>query len=157
MAWNQAAPLHEQQRFARLLEDFRRPGYSLLDHVETAILKEIGLEGKAVAHLSCNNGRELLSVKNLGAGRCVGFDISDAFVDQARRLAQAAGLACEFVATDVYEIPATYDRSFDLVYITIGALLLAARPAGVLPGRGSAAAAGRLAVHVRDPPDHRYV
>ncbi len=51
MAWNQTAPVHEQHKFARLLDVFRRPGYSLLDPVETVILKEIGLEGKAVAVL----------------------------------------------------------------------------------------------------------
>jgi len=121
-AWNQTAPIHEKRRFEQLLKDFRGQGYSLLDPIETAILKEIGVEGKAVAHLCCNNGRELLSVKNLGAGRCVGFDISEAFLDQGQRLAEAAGLACEFVQTDVHDLPATYDRSFDLVYVTIGAL-----------------------------------
>ncbi len=31
-------------------------------------------------------------------------------------------MACEFVRTDVYDIPSTYDHGFDLVYVTIGAL-----------------------------------
>jgi SAM-dependent methyltransferase len=122
LAWNEAAPIHRRQRFDRLLADFRRPGYSCLDAVETAKLREIGLAGKAVAQLCCNNGRELLSIKNLGAGRCVGFDISDDFIAQARELAAAGGIACEFVRTDVYDIPPGYHGAFDLVYITIGAL-----------------------------------
>jgi SAM-dependent methyltransferase len=121
-AWNQAAPIHERARFEELLAGFRTPGYSCLDPVETAVLERIGVRGKAVAQLLCNNGRELLSVKNLGAGRCVGFDIADAFLEQAHRLAEAGGIDCEFVAGDVYEIPAAYDGAFDLVTVTIGAL-----------------------------------
>jgi ubiquinone/menaquinone biosynthesis C-methylase UbiE len=57
----------------------------------------------------------------MGALRCVGFDISDAFIEQARRFA-AGNFDCEFVQSDVYAIPATYDAQFDLVLITIGAL-----------------------------------
>jgi ubiquinone/menaquinone biosynthesis C-methylase UbiE len=75
-----------------------------------------------VAHLCCNNGRELLSIKNMGARRCVGFDISDNFIDQARYLAESSNVACEFVRADVYDIPALYDNDFDLVYISVGTL-----------------------------------
>jgi len=121
-AWEEAAPLHRAQNMARHLVEFREPGYSCLDEIETARLMALGVAGKDVAQLCCNNGRELLSVKNLGAGNCVGFDGAEGFVEQARELAAAGGLACEFVCTDVYEIPADYDSSFDLVTITIGVL-----------------------------------
>ncbi|MBU0984753.1 MAG: class I SAM-dependent methyltransferase [candidate division Zixibacteria bacterium] len=121
-AWNEAAPLHQKQNFEELLAAFRQPGYNRLDRVATEQLKAIGLESKAVVHLCCNNGRELLSVKNLGAGRCVGIDISDGFVEQARTLSKAAGLDCEFHRHDIYDIPATYDGQFDLTMITVGAL-----------------------------------
>lgn len=50
---------------------------------------------------SCNNGRELLSIKNKGAGYCVGFDIAEGFIDQARQLAKAGDIDCEFVQSDV--------------------------------------------------------
>lgn len=63
-----------------------------------------------------------MSVKNLGADRCVGFDISHAFIDQARQPADAGQLDCEFVCTNVYSISTQYNRTFDLVYITIGVL-----------------------------------
>ena len=119
-AWDEAAPLHRAQNMERLTAAFGEPGYSCLDEVETARLRELGVAGKDVAQLCCNNGRELLSVKNLGAARCVGFDGAEGFVAQARELAAAGGLVCEFVCSDVYEIPADYDSSFDLVTITIG-------------------------------------
>lgn len=121
-AWDEAAPIHRERTFAELLARFREPGHSCLDPVETAILRDIGIEGKAVAQLCCNNDRELLSVKNLGAGRRIGFDISEGFVAQARELAAAGGIDCDFVAADVYAIPEDYDESFDLVTVTIGAL-----------------------------------
>lgn len=121
-AWNEAAPIHARRTFEELLKSFRKPGYSCLDALETGSLQEIGLAGKAVAQICCNNGRELLSVKNLGAGRCVGFDISDGFIAQARQLAEAGAIEAEFLATDIYRIPANYDANFDLALITIGVL-----------------------------------
>lgn len=121
-AWNQVAPIHAEVNQAKLLQRFSQPGYSVLDAYETAKLQEIGVVGKAVAQLACNNGRELLSIKNMGAGRCVGFDLSAEFIKQAEALNQAAQQDCEFVATSVYDIPAAYDQAFDLVFITIGVL-----------------------------------
>jgi ubiquinone/menaquinone biosynthesis C-methylase UbiE len=58
----------------------------------------------------------------MGAGRCVGFDFSEEFIQQARALNEAAQHDCEFVATSIYEIAPSYNQTFDLVYITIGVL-----------------------------------
>jgi SAM-dependent methyltransferase len=106
-----------------LLEGFAKPGFSCLDAVLTERLTVLEVAGKDVAQLCCNNGREILSVKNLKAGRCVGFDQSGAFLAQARRLAATGvggGIECDFVEGDAYKIPATYDGAFDIVLITIG-------------------------------------
>lgn len=121
-AWNQVAPLHRRHNFARLSESFSRPGYSCLDPIETGLLRGLGIAGKDVAQLACNNGRELISMRNLGARRCVGFDISDAFVAEAQELAAIAKQDVAFVRTSVFDIPPEYDGSFDLVVITIGVL-----------------------------------
>jgi SAM-dependent methyltransferase len=123
-AWDASARYHEEGAgYAVLLEGFARPGFSCLDAVLTERLRALAVAGKDVAQLCCNNGRELLSVKNLGAGRCVGFDQSAAFLEQARRLAAAGpggGIDCAFVEGDVYAIPSDYDGVFDIVLITIG-------------------------------------
>jgi SAM-dependent methyltransferase len=120
-AWDQAAPHHRARaRFAELLAGFARPGYSSLDAVARERLDAIGLAGRDVAQLCCNNGREILSVKNLGAGACVGFDQSAAFLDQARELAAAGDIDCRFVETDVNRVPAAFDAAFDIVLVTIG-------------------------------------
>ena len=119
-AWEEAAPLHRKQNMAGLLERFGQPGYSCLDDIETGILNGIGLAGRDVAQLCCNNGRELVSVKNLGAARCVGFDGSEDFVAQTHELAAAADADNEFVCCDLYDIAPEFDASFDLVTVTIG-------------------------------------
>lgn len=122
-AWDEAAPLHGRINQARLLENFAEPGYSTLDDHCLDRLMEIGFQGKSVAQLGCNNGRELLSLKNLGAGRCVGFDASSAFIEQARELAAASGHPdVEFVATDIYDIAPENAGPYDVVMSTIGVI-----------------------------------
>ena len=120
--WNETAEVHAEEYVKDLLRRVAAPDFTTFDAVERAIFEKIGLEGKAVAQLSCNNGRELISCKKAGAGRCVGFDISDAFVAQARQLTEAGGVEVSFVQSDVYDIPAEYAGTFDIVYVTIGAL-----------------------------------
>lgn len=75
-----------------------------------------------MAQVCCNNGRELISLKNLGAVRAVGFDQSDAFLAQAGELARIAGQDCEFVLGDVNALEPTFNHAFDIVLITIGVL-----------------------------------
>lgn len=122
-AWNASAPHHlGSARYQRLLQGFAKPGFSCLDDILTERLRALGVAGKDVAQLCCNNGCEILSVKNLGAGRCVGFDQSGAFLEQARAFRAVGGIDCDFLETDVNKIPGSFDASFDIVLITIGAL-----------------------------------
>ena len=121
-AWEEAAPIHRTHNQAQLIESYSKPGFTDLDEVETKCLEALGIAGKDVAQICCNNGRELLSVKNMGAARCVGFDGAQGFVDQGRELAEAGGLDVEFVCTDIYDIDDEYAASFDVVTITIGVL-----------------------------------
>jgi len=124
VAWNEAEPHHRSARFENLLRCFSRPGYNYLSQIETRYFIELKVQGKAIVQLACNNGRDILSVRNMGAGRCVGFDISEAFIEQGKALARAAGIDCELVASDVYEIPSNYDGQFDLAFISKGALIV---------------------------------
>lgn len=121
-AWNLAAPIHARHNWQRLLQQFSQPGYNCLDETITAILQEIGLDGKHVAQLCCNNGRELLSIKNLGAASVTGFDIADGFIRQAQQLAQASRIEAHFHCCSIYDIPASFDRQFDLLFISVGTL-----------------------------------
>ncbi len=122
-SWDEAAERHRSHdQYAQLLADFATPGFSMLDETLTGRLEGLGLAGKAVAQLCCNNARELLSVKNLGAASVTGFDFSEAFLAQARELAAAGSIEAELVQTEIAKIPASYDGRFDLALVTIGVL-----------------------------------
>ena len=122
-AWDEAAPIHARINQAKLLEAFAKPGYSTLDQHCLDRLEKIGFQGKSVVQLCCNNGRELLSLKNLGAGQCVGVDTSADFIEQARELAKVSGHEdVDFVTADVYEVPADKTGPYDIVMCTIGVL-----------------------------------
>lgn len=121
-AWNQVGPIHEDIK-KEAKKAFLEPGYSCLDETVAKALREAGIEGKDVAQVCCNDGVETLSLKNLGAASCTGFDISDEAIQAAERLAEQSGIACEFVRTDIYEIPEKYNTKFDIVYISVGALV----------------------------------
>jgi SAM-dependent methyltransferase len=112
----------------------------------------MGIRGRDVAHLCCNNGVELLSLKNLGAGECTGFDICDAAIQEAQQRALLCGIDCRFVRSDVYEIGVEYNARFDRIYITVGCLgwmpdlkLFFARAAALLRG------AGKIFIHEIHP------
>lgn len=121
-AWDEVADIHAGHNQEKLLKAFSQPGYSVLEESSEKIFVDLDFAGKSVAQLCCNNGRELISVKNLGAGRCVGFEGSPTFVEQARELNAAAGQDCEFVTGDIHAVPSDYDGAFDILYVTIGVL-----------------------------------
>jgi len=121
-AWDETAAVHARSVLPELLARASRPGFSTLDVIERRVFDELGVVGKDVAQVCCNNARELLSLKVLGARRCVGFDLSEAFLAQGAALATAAGLELELVHGDMHLIPARFEDAFDVVYVTVGAL-----------------------------------
>ena len=122
VAWDEVAPIHRQHNHARLLAEVSRTDFSCLDQVELKQLIALDVTGKDVAQLCCNNGRELISMKKLGAARCVGFDGAAGFIDDARELAAASGSEITFVCSEIHDICDDFDRNFDIVTITIGVL-----------------------------------
>jgi ubiquinone/menaquinone biosynthesis C-methylase UbiE len=121
-AWDEVAPIHARHNQANLLERVRDPEFLALDATAVDNLNRLGVAGKNVAQVCCNNGIELLSCKTLGAARCVGFDGAQGFVDQGTELAKAAGLDASFVCCEAHDIPSEYHGSFDIAMITIGVL-----------------------------------
>ena len=121
-AWEQAFAPHQRARKTDAADQLLEPGFSFLDQYVLDELEQIQIRGKTVGQFCCNDGRELLSLVKLGAASAVGFDIAENFVDEARRLADKSGLAAQFVATDILDIPDTYADAFDLLFVSIGAL-----------------------------------
>ncbi len=120
--WNETAEIHARGYDEAFIQRLKSPQFTTFDEVEKRIFAEIRLADKTVIQLACNNGRELISVKKAGAGRCVGVDISDKFIAQARQMAALAGADVEFIRSSVYDLPPELGGQFDLVYITIGVL-----------------------------------
>ncbi len=78
-----------------------------------------GLDG---VHLQCHIGTDTISLARLGA-RMTGLDLSGASLAEARLLADATNTDVDYVESDVYAAPvALGDRTFDLVYVSLGAL-----------------------------------
>lgn len=120
-AWNEVMPKHQKAQKAALDTLFAQPDYIVqTDKDILRIFDQINIQGKDVIHLCCNNGVELLSIKHMGARRCVGVDISECAIEEATERAKMNNIDCEFICSDVYEIPDDYYHSFDVVHITAG-------------------------------------
>jgi len=121
-AWNEASLKHRQARSKKgdpILQD----GFLDLDETIISYLREFGrVEGARVVNLCCNDGRETISLKRMGAEECFGFDISDEAIKTAMDLSRKTGVECKFIRSDVYDIdPGKFPPS-DLAFISAGAL-----------------------------------
>ena len=125
-AWNEATAYHQKARKSSLQIGFANPDFTTLnrncDEVMIEKLEKIGLEGKTIAQLPCNNGRELLSLMRFGATKVIGFDISDVAIAEAKELAEISGLNAEFERTNILDIGQEYNGYFDFIYISEGSL-----------------------------------
>lgn len=121
-AWNEVMPLHQKASKQRWDERFSVKAYSVIADRELNELNRIGFKDKDIVHLCCNNGVELMSLKNLGAAYCLGVDISDEAILEAQERANKFSIDVDFLHSDVYELSSKTEKKFDIVYITVGAL-----------------------------------
>ncbi|MCP4290088.1 MAG: class I SAM-dependent methyltransferase [Gammaproteobacteria bacterium] len=124
LAWNEVAPRHAAHNNAALFEAFKTPGHVTFDGVILDTLLQVGVEGKSVIQLCCNNGSETLSLRNMGTARCVGVDAADEFLAHGQEMIRIAGAEddVELILCDVYSLPHDLKASFDVVLTTIGVL-----------------------------------
>ena len=119
--WDGRAPAHASspgyavQRFA---DD---PAF--LSHVVRFDVPRLGdVTGLRGVHLQCHIGTDTVSLARLGA-RMTGLDFSGVALAEARRIAEIAGVAVDFVESDAYDAVAALGAGeFDLVFTGIGAL-----------------------------------
>jgi SAM-dependent methyltransferase len=120
LSWDERVPIHATSRFydvERWLEERAGPRPREVE----ALGDVAGLE---LVHLQCHFGLDTLAWADAGA-RVTGVDFSSAAVGAARDLAKRAGLAdrSTFVCAEVYDAARILaPRSFDLVYVSLGAL-----------------------------------
>lgn len=122
-AWNEVMPKHQKASKDYLDKLFSQKGFIIQSDPDLLnLFSEISVKNKNVIHLCCNNGIELLSIKNMGAAKCVGIDISEIAIEEAKERAEKFSIGCEFLCSDVFDIPQEYYNSFDIVHITSGCL-----------------------------------
>ncbi|KPH01748.1 methylase [Pseudomonas sp. RIT-PI-q] len=122
-AWNDSARHHKDSpEWQAHLNGVVQADFSCLDDTLTGLLEQVGVDGKDVVQLGCNNGRESLSLFALGARSVVGVDQSEAFLDQARELAARSPHAPQFIEADIHHLPHELQGRFDVALITIGVL-----------------------------------
>ncbi len=119
--WDERAPAHAASPDYQVDRFIADP-----EHLSGVVRFDLPLLGDVAGltgiHLQCHIGTDTLSLARLGA-RMTGLDLSPASLEQARRLAAAAGPDVDFVEAEVYAAPqALGGRRFDLVYTGIGAL-----------------------------------
>jgi SAM-dependent methyltransferase len=118
--WDSRVPIHTQSRFYDVgawLRDAPNPPTREVDALGD-------LMSKTLVHLQCHFGMDTLSWA--GAGAIVtGVDFSPVAIDEARPLAQRAGLSkrSTFVCANVYDaVSALSGARFDVVYVSLGSL-----------------------------------
>lgn len=126
-AWDASAQHHRRsEEWQSQIKGFVKPGYTTFDPTMTNLLHQVGVKGKRVVQVGCNNGREIASAVSLGASVAHGIDQSAQFLEQAAELKALvdnwSDSQCEFTCSDIYDLPATVPNDFDLCFITIGVL-----------------------------------
>ena len=122
-AWDEAADIHREYRYQQLLKGFSQPGFVSMPAVRLEILQKQGVSGKSAFQPCCNNGRDILSLKNMGATDCLGFDISGKFIQQGKDFARAGNIDCELIQADVFAMGHDRDGRYDICLISLGTLM----------------------------------
>ena len=116
--WDAWTAVHATGDFYDLAA-FREGGIRVREH-EIAAIGDV--TGRSLLHLQCHFGIDTLSWARLGA-RVTGADFSPAAVRLARELAADLGFPeARFVESNLYDLPANLDGTFEVVYTSRGVL-----------------------------------
>ncbi len=82
-------------------------------HIAAAIPQD--MNGATVLDVGCNGGFYCLQMKKRGAGRVLGIDVDDRYLNQARFAAATLGYSIEFEKRSVYDVDSIAGQ-FDYVF-----------------------------------------
>lgn len=120
-AWNQAIYYHKKSSNYNVIEKIEAD--EILDDIEKDIFSKFNTKGKNICQICCNNGREIISLKKyFSFDYCVGIDISDEAIKEAKELDNIFETNIEFIRSNVFEVSHTLYSKFDFIYITVGTL-----------------------------------
>ena len=94
-------------------------GRSSLNSIELELLGDV--KGKSILHLQCHFGQDTISLARMGA-EAVGVDLSDAAIDEARKLASKTEANAKFICCNIYDLPQHLDQQFDIVFTSYGTI-----------------------------------
>jgi SAM-dependent methyltransferase len=121
--WELTADIYQADGFEDAQQRIQRPDFTTFDVVEKDIFtNQIDVKSKNIIQIGCNNGTEIINLKKLGANYCLGIDISEKFIEQAKQLSNLSGQAVDFESTNIYDITDNQFSRYDLVYITVGVI-----------------------------------
>lgn len=114
--WDEIASVH-LRAYAEV--PMLRDGREILDEIE---LREVGdVAGKTMLHLQCHIGTDSLAWIRHGAD-VTGVDFSSESLQCAQELANELGLTARFIHSNIYDLPAVHDQTYDIVYTSKGVL-----------------------------------
>lgn len=121
--WNKAGKIFLKYEFNTFKKEYEEKRGSFINEKIISRLKKYSFDKKKIAHLACNNGRELLDISFHGGKHCHGFDFSESFILQAKKLNEYVSDSCEFSTSNVYDIDDSFHNFFDIIVITPGTLV----------------------------------
>jgi SAM-dependent methyltransferase len=116
-SWDAKVPHHLKSDFYDV--DAFLKGKNSLNEIELALLGDV--RGKSILHLQCHFGQDSLSLQRMGAD-VTGVDFSGIAIDTANKLNQNMQLSATFICCDIYNLPATLDKKFDIVFTSYGTI-----------------------------------
>lgn len=113
--WNKRTAVHKDSSF------YDRTGFingkDVLTPIETT---EVGdVQGKKLLHLQCHFGMDSLNWVRKGA-KVTGIDLSDAAIDEAKKLNDELKMDARFICCNVYDLKDHLDEQFDIVFTSYG-------------------------------------
>ena len=115
--WNHRTMVHKDSSFYDVPSFMK--GSSSLKEIE---VRELGnVQGKKILHLQCHFGMDTLSLARMGA-HVTGVDLSDAAINEAKRLNDQLSLDAKFVCCNIYDLKDHLDGQFDIVFTSYGVI-----------------------------------
>ncbi len=115
--WNKRVSIHVNSEFYDV-PSFKA-GKTSLNEIELNALGDV--KGKSLLHLQCHFGIDTISWAREGA-IVTGIDFSEEAISAAKFLAEEVNVNANFICSDVYTLPNSLDRQFDIVFTSYGVI-----------------------------------
>lgn len=105
-SWNNQVTIHFESDFYDVPAFIA--GKNSLNPPELELLRDVS--GKSILHLQCHFGQDSISLSRMGA-KVTGVDLSDAGIEQARKLNDVCGTDAEFIVSS-RKVVNSFSRNF---------------------------------------------